>query len=194
MLAGIIVSICFWSRLARRDDRLIFIYVAALLGAFLGAKVVYILAEGWMHFGAPGRLAATRHGQINPRRAVGRLPRRGNRQNACWVILEPQGIGLRSSRRWESFWGRIGCLFARLLPGAGRAKPSWFYFEGQHRHRAPGPAVPVEILFKRDCPSRFFFLFCEEKHRLDGQHFHLYLIGYGRVSFLRMNFFATRRA
>ena len=53
MLAGIVVSICFWARLARRDDRLLLIYVAALIGAFLGAKLVYILAEGWMHFGAP---------------------------------------------------------------------------------------------------------------------------------------------
>src|SRR2546425_12495048 len=53
MLAGIIVTICFWSRLARRDDRLLLVYVAALVGAFLGAKVVYVLAEGWLHFGAP---------------------------------------------------------------------------------------------------------------------------------------------
>src|SRR5258708_35661542 len=53
MLAGIAVSIFFWARLARRDDRLVLVYVAALLGAFLGAKVVYILAEGWLHFGAP---------------------------------------------------------------------------------------------------------------------------------------------
>ncbi|MGH7953249.1 MAG: hypothetical protein ACREFE_15215 [Limisphaerales bacterium] len=30
MLAGIFVSIIFWSRLARRDERLVLIYVAAL--------------------------------------------------------------------------------------------------------------------------------------------------------------------
>src|ERR1700722_4627228 len=53
MLAGIVVSICVWKRLAQRDDRLLLIYVAALMGAFLGAKLVYILAEGWLHFGAP---------------------------------------------------------------------------------------------------------------------------------------------
>src|SRR5580704_2745635 len=53
MLAGIAVSIFFWARLARRDDRLLMVYTAALIGAFLGAKVVYILAEGWLHFGAP---------------------------------------------------------------------------------------------------------------------------------------------
>src|SRR5438309_11894638 len=53
MLAGIVVSIVFWSRLARRDERLLAVYVAALIGAFLGAKVVYFLAEGYQHLGAP---------------------------------------------------------------------------------------------------------------------------------------------
>ena len=51
MLAGIFVSLLFWTRLAKRDNRLLFVYLGALLGAFLGAKLVYILAEGWLHFG-----------------------------------------------------------------------------------------------------------------------------------------------
>ena len=33
MLAGIFVSIFFWSRVARRDERLVLIYVAALVSA-----------------------------------------------------------------------------------------------------------------------------------------------------------------
>ena len=40
MLAGIFVSIVFWSRLARRDERLVLVYVAALVSAFIGAKLV----------------------------------------------------------------------------------------------------------------------------------------------------------
>src|SRR5438309_5842980 len=55
MLAGIFVSIIFWSRLAKRDSRLLFIYVAALGGAFLGAKLVYLGAEGWLHWHDPDR-------------------------------------------------------------------------------------------------------------------------------------------
>lgn len=50
MLAGIFVSIALWSRVARRDERLVLIYVAALVGAFLGAKIVYLGAEGWLHW------------------------------------------------------------------------------------------------------------------------------------------------
>src|SRR5947209_708671 len=53
LLAGIIISFLFWKRRARQDRRLIFIYGAALVGAFFGAKIVYLFAEGWQHFGAP---------------------------------------------------------------------------------------------------------------------------------------------
>src|SRR5258706_15772224 len=53
MLAGIFVTLFTWSRIAKRDQRLLFIYVGALLGAFVGAKIIYLLAEGWLHFGKP---------------------------------------------------------------------------------------------------------------------------------------------
>ena len=46
LLAGIAVSLFTWTGLARRDERLVLIYVAALLSAFIGAKRVYVLAEG----------------------------------------------------------------------------------------------------------------------------------------------------
>lgn len=55
MLAGIFVSIVLWSRLARHDSRLVLIYIAALTGAFLGAKLVYLGAEGWLHWHDPNR-------------------------------------------------------------------------------------------------------------------------------------------
>src|SRR5206468_2167968 len=53
MLAGIAVGVIFWIRIARRDRRLLTIYFAALVGALLGAKVIYFLAEGYQHIGAP---------------------------------------------------------------------------------------------------------------------------------------------
>src|SRR6188472_952224 len=55
MLAGIGISIAFWVRLARRDDRLMIIYLAALASAFLGAKLVYFAAEGWQYYAHPQR-------------------------------------------------------------------------------------------------------------------------------------------
>ena len=55
MLLGIGVTLVFWARLARRDNRLLLIYIAGLAGAFLGAKIVYLAAEGWLFWNAPDR-------------------------------------------------------------------------------------------------------------------------------------------
>ena len=55
MLAGLGVSLVLWSRLTRRDVRLISIYLGALAGAFLGAKLVYLAAEGWLYWHDPNR-------------------------------------------------------------------------------------------------------------------------------------------
>ncbi|HRI89248.1 MAG TPA: diacylglyceryl transferase, partial [Candidatus Hydrogenedentes bacterium] len=51
-IAGIVLSSMIWSRLLRRDGsghdyRMELIYIIALCGAFVGAKLVYFLAEGW---------------------------------------------------------------------------------------------------------------------------------------------------
>src|SRR5690242_6784120 len=55
MLAGVLVSLGFWLRLVRRDERLVVIYVLALAGAFLGAKIIFVAAEGWLHWRDPNR-------------------------------------------------------------------------------------------------------------------------------------------
>lgn len=55
LLVGIAVTLTFWSRLAKRDSRLMMIYGAALVNAFVGAKVVYLLAEGWLFWDSPDR-------------------------------------------------------------------------------------------------------------------------------------------
>src|SRR3954470_8782409 len=55
MLGAIVASLLFWSRLAKRDSRLMLIYLGALGGAFLGAKLVYLAAEGWLYFDSPQR-------------------------------------------------------------------------------------------------------------------------------------------
>ena len=50
VVVGIVASIILWARVARRDRRLVIIYLAALGSAFLGAKLVYFAAEGWLHW------------------------------------------------------------------------------------------------------------------------------------------------
>ena len=109
MLAGIVVSICFWSRLARRDDRLLAVYAAALIGAFLGAKAVYFFAEGYRHLGASdmwlqlatgksilGALLGGYAGVELAKKAVGYRGVTGD----WFACIAPIGIMI----------GRIGCL------------------------------------------------------------------------------------
>lgn len=179
MLAGIAVSIFFWSRLARRDDRLLLVYVAALVGAFLGAKLVYIFAEGWMHFGAPdmwlqlatgksilGALLGGYAAVEIAKRIVGFLGVTGD----WFSLIAPLGIVL----------GRIGCLLHGCCLGK-QCEPAWFTLRdvaGTPRW----PAVPVEILFNLIAIAAFFIL--RRQRRLVGQHFHLYLMAYGTFRFL----------
>ncbi len=179
MLAGIFVSILFWSRLARRDDRLLLVYVAALAGAFIGAKIVYVLAEGWLHFGAPDMwrqlatgksiLGALLGGYVAveiAKRGVGYRGVTGD----WFALIAPAGIIL----------GRIGCLTYGCCLGHV-CEPAWYAMRdasGTPRW----PAVPAEIVFNVAAIVVFFFL--RRAHKLSGQHFHLYLMAYGLFRFV----------
>src|SRR5687768_16697409 len=55
LVLGIIVSVTVWVRLARGDRRFVTVYVRALLGAFTGAKLVYLASEGWLFWSSPDR-------------------------------------------------------------------------------------------------------------------------------------------
>ena len=205
MLAGIGLSIVFWSRIARRDSRLVTIYIAALCGAFLGAKLVYIAAEGWLHFGAPdmwlqlatgksilGALLGGYAAVECAKHATGYTQATGD----WFAIIAPVGIAV----------GRVGCLLHGCCLGE-KCEPSWFTLRdasGVDRW----PAVPVEIAFNvaflgfvalRQSGSGLSAAVEREVGTaraatpgrgaeapptlLAGQHFHLYLIAYGLFRF-----------
>jgi phosphatidylglycerol:prolipoprotein diacylglycerol transferase len=178
MLAGIIVSICFWSRLARRDDRLLMVYVAALIGAFLGAKVFYLLIDGWRVIGARemwtqlatgktvlGALLGGYLGVEIAKHLVGYRTVTGD----WFALIAPVGIIL----------GRVGCLLHGCCQGKV-CEPAWFTVTDS-AGTARWPSVPMEILFNVAAIAVFFLL--RRRRFLPGQHFHLYLIGYGTFRF-----------
>jgi phosphatidylglycerol:prolipoprotein diacylglycerol transferase len=189
MIAGILVSIAFWSRLARRDDRLLLVYVAALIGAFTGAKLVYFAAEGWMHFGAPdvwlqlatgksilGALLGGYAGVETAKKLVGYKNVTGD----WFAAIAPVGIAI----------GRVGCLLHGCCLGEICEPPRWWTLRDANG-LARWPAVPLELGFNVLAILVFFIL--RKKRILPGQHFHLYMIGYGLFRFAHEFLRATPR-
>lgn len=188
LLAGVIISFLFWKRRARQDRRLVFIYAAALVGAFFGAKIIYLLAEGWLHFGASDMwlqlaagksiLGALLGGYIFvelAKRQVGYDRATGD----DFALIAPISIGL----------GRVGCLLHGCCLGAA-CSPGWYTLkdiDGVSRW----PAVPAELAF--NVLAFALFVFLRREKLLPGQHFHLYLIGYGLFRFAHEFLRATPR-
>lgn len=180
MLAGIGVSLILWYRLARRDARLVPIYLGGLFGAAIGAKVLYLLAEGWLDYGQPdqwlrwatgktvlGALAGGYGGVELAKRWGGYSQATGD----LFASVAPLGIIL----------GRIGCLLHGCCLGTVCEHPAWWTLADRQGHPR-WPAVPAEIAFNALALALFAGLrWCR---LLRGQHFHLYLIGYGAFRFI----------
>ncbi len=178
MLAGIGVSLLFWARLARRDDRLILVYIGGLMGAFLGAKLVYLAAEGWIHWGhgdrwmkwatgksITGALLGGYAGVEIAKRFIGYTGVTGD----WFALIVPIGIML----------GRIGCLFQGCC--LGRICPEDWYTIHDAAGVARWPAVLVELGFNALVLVVLWVL--RRKVVLPTQLFHLYLIAYGLFRF-----------
>lgn len=178
MLAGICLSAIFWARLARRDDRLLVIYVMALVGAFLGAKLAYFVAEGWRETGEP---------DFWLRLATGK---------SILGALFGGYAGVEVTKRWVGFQavtgdrfaplvaigvivGRIGCWWHGCCLGQA-VGPGWFTMRDAHGVERL-PAVPLEILINAVMLAVLVLL--RRRNRCTGQHFHLYLIVYGSFRF-----------
>ena len=178
MLAAIFVSLVFWWRLARKDERLVLIYVAALASAFIGAKLVYFGSEWWLHWHEADRWRQLATGKSIVGGLLGgyggvEIAKRllgYKRATGDWfAIIVPAGIVL----------GRIGCLVNGCCLGK-ICEPGWYTLADVHG-QSRWPAVPVEILFNLGAIAFLFFL--RQKEYLPGQHFHLYLMAYGIFRF-----------
>jgi phosphatidylglycerol:prolipoprotein diacylglycerol transferase len=177
-LAGIVASIFLWSRIARRDNRLVLIYVAALAGAFLGAKIVYLAAEGWLHWNDPNRWVVLATGKSITGALLGGYAAveaakslTGYREaTGDWfAVIAPLGIML----------GRVGCILQGCCLGRVCA-PSWFTMNDAGG-TARWPAAAVELLF--NALMLGVILLLRRQKVLPGQHFHIYLMAYGVFRF-----------
>jgi phosphatidylglycerol:prolipoprotein diacylglycerol transferase len=178
MLAGIFLSIGLWSRVAEKDGRLVLIYVAALAGAFFGAKIVYLAAEGWMHWGDPNRWLVLATGKSITGALLGgyagvefakRLLGYRHATGDWFAVIAPAGIML----------GRVGCILQGCCLGRACA-PSWFTMNDANGV-ARWPAALAELVFNALLLG--VVLVMRRRGVLRGQHFHVYLIAYGVFRF-----------
>jgi phosphatidylglycerol---prolipoprotein diacylglyceryl transferase len=178
MLAGIFVSIIFWSRLARRDERLVLVYISALAGAFLGAKLVYLGAEGWLHWHDQNRWIILATGKSITGALLGgyvavevakKFLKYSGTTGDWFAVIVPVGI----------MFGRVGCFLNGCCLGRV-CEPSWFTLNDGNGV-ARWPSVPVEFLFNALLLGVILLLRWGRIAR--GQLFHLYLMAYGIFRF-----------
>lgn len=179
MLASVLVSLALWLRWARRDERLIVIYVSALGGAFVGAKLVYLAAEGWLHWAEANRWVLLATGKSITGALLGgyagvELAKRGVSYKSPtgdrFAVITALGVML----------GRVGCQLHGCCLGRIWER-SWFTAEdglGLSRW----PAATVELLF--NALALGVLLFWQRRGLFAGQRFHLYLMAYGLFRFL----------
>lgn len=178
LLAGIAVSLGLWSRLTRRDSRLVLIYLGALAGAFLGAKLIYLGAEGWLHWHDPDRWVVLATGKSITGALLG---------GYAGVEIVKHAIGYRSpTGDWFAIVapvsimiGRVGCVLHGCCLGRPCAE-SWFTVRDV-AGTVRWPAAQAELIFNAAALAAVLLL--RRRKLLPGQHFHLYLIAYGLFRF-----------
>ena len=167
ILLGIGIGVAFWIKQGRDDPRIPLIFFGGLVGAFAGAKLAYLFAEGWLHFDDPNRWLLWLSGKS----IMGALP-------GGWagVELAKKALGY-TEVTGDKFallipiplaMGRLGCLHAGCCQGLPFDGFNW-------------PAVPVELAFQLAALGGLLLL--RRLCLLSGQHFHLYLIAYGSFRF-----------
>jgi phosphatidylglycerol:prolipoprotein diacylglycerol transferase len=178
MIAGILLSLWFWSRRAPKRRGMVAIYFGALAGAFFGAKIVYVLAEGWLHWNDPQRWLFLATGKTIVGALMGGYA--GVEIAKCYVGYSGvTGDFFATIAPLSIILGRIGCWFHGCCLGAV-CEDSWFCMHDRGG-LARWPAVPMEIAFNLFALLALAIL--RRRQLFPGQHFHIYLIGYGVFRF-----------
>jgi phosphatidylglycerol:prolipoprotein diacylglycerol transferase len=175
-----ILGLGFWLRLTKKNSSIVGLYIAALAGAFLGAKLAYLLCEGWLAWGDPDRWRQWATGKSILGALIG-------------GYLTVEGIkGVAGIRTITGDWfasfvplaiavGRMGCLTQGCCPGRLMVWPGHPAFRW--------PAVPVEFVFNVSVALLFWWM--RRRGILRGQHFHLFMMAYGLFRFFHEPFRLT---
>jgi phosphatidylglycerol:prolipoprotein diacylglycerol transferase len=178
MLGAIVLSAWYWVVKSRRDSTLLIIYIGALGGAFLGAKLAYVFSEGWRDWPMQERWL---------RLAAGKSIVGGLLGGYAGVELMKWLVGYRKSTGdLFAFVGPLGIALGRVgcwLQGCCLGKPThWKWLAVQDRQGvARWPASQMELLFQLVMFAVLLVL--KRRGGWEGRLFFLYLLCYGVFRF-----------
>jgi prolipoprotein diacylglyceryltransferase len=177
MAAGLLIGAVYWYRHSRGQNDLLLIYLGALVGGFAGAKIAYLLAEGWLEWQQPDRwlrwatgksvlggLLGAYAGVEITKHLTGHKKSTGD----AFAVIVPVGILL----------GRVGCY----LNGCCLGRPVAGVFATRDVNGiARWPAPFVEGLFQ--VVILITILLLQRRCLLRDRLFFLYLTAYGLFRF-----------
>lgn len=177
MMAGILIGAFYWYRRSLGQSDLLLIYLGALVGGFAGAKIAYLLAEGWLEWQMPDRWLRWATGKSVLGGLLGAYAGvevtkhlTGHKQSTgdAFAVIVPIGILL----------GRVGCF----LNGCCLGKPVAGVFAARDVNGiARWPAPFVEGAFQ--VVILIAILLLQRRGLLRERLFFLYLIAYGLFRF-----------
>ena len=190
MIGGIILGAFLWNRRIKNSDPNLFgIFIGGIIGAFICAKLVYFVAEGWTHIGNKDFWIQLGYGKT----IIGALLGGYAGVEITKKLLnytKPTGDWFAFMVPLSIAFGRIGCLQHGCCLGRKCPPDAWYTITdkaGVERW----PAAPVELIFNLLALALLFSL--RRFPRLNGQLFHIYLFGYGLFRFLHEFFRETPR-
>lgn len=174
MIGGIVLSAMLWGRIRATRPIPVLVFVGALMGSVLGAKVGYLVCELPFRYARPdfwvnllvgrtviGGILGGYLGVEWGKWQSGYRPATGD----VFALVAPLGIAV----------GRIGCYLHGCCPGLA-CEPAWYAVRdaaGTLRY----PASLVEAAFQVAFVGVAFVVF--RRGMLRGQLFHVYMIAYG---------------
>lgn len=178
MIAGLTLGCTLWARRARQQPELVVALAGGLLGAFIGAKLGYVFAEGlndwagdafWQRLlvgkTVVGALLGGYAGVELGKRLIGYRQATGD----SFALAVPLGLVL----------GRIGCLVHGCCRGVACGPHWWAASDGAGGYYYP--AAAAELGFNLAALVVLAVLY--RRRVLPGQLFHVYLIAYGLFRF-----------
>ncbi|GHC54649.1 prolipoprotein diacylglyceryl transferase [Roseibacillus persicicus] len=170
LLIGIVGSAIYWIRRGKSDPMIPLIYGAALACAFIGAKLAYLLSEGWLVAASDNRLLHWLTGKSVTGALLGGFIGVEMAKKLAGY-RKATGDGFAAVVPLAIIVGRLGCLSHGCCKGIACEIGPLDHW----------PSVEVEIAFNLLIFLTFFNF--RRFGFLRGQHFHLYLISYGLFRF-----------